>query len=229
MDRPAAPLPPDPAPAGVPQAQRPARPGPKPLFPGRRGWGSAPPTPARHGPARPGPARLTQRAAMRVLHHPRQNNSDCWSLPSPAELCAREGPARAGKSAPGRRGGRAVGVGNWKRAGGWNPGPGAGAPGRVPVAPGQQSWNPERLSALQASPGLGCNPNHKTTGQQKNAFHLQGLRKVLDFGGGGGGRKRGRLLGPLPHIPGPCHWPDPPRAQSEKYEPRAIKLFIEPF
>ena len=61
---------------------------------------SAPPASAR--------PQLTQRAAMRALHHPRQNNSDRHSLPSPAELCACKGPVWATKSLVERPGGCAL-------------------------------------------------------------------------------------------------------------------------
>lgn len=95
------------------------------------GWmGPRPPTPARPG--------LTQRAAMRVLHHPRQNNSDRQSLLSPAELRACRGPPWATEILLRKPGGCAVGVRNWTRTGGWNPSPGAGGPGRVPSGPRAQ-------------------------------------------------------------------------------------------
>lgn len=113
----------------APTRPGPAAPGAGPGGGGRRaacsgGMGrSAPPASAR--------PQLTQRAAMRALHHPRQNNSDRHSLPSPAELCACKGPVWATKILVERPGGCALGIGNSKRTGGWNPSPGARGPGRA--------------------------------------------------------------------------------------------------
>lgn len=86
--------------------------------------GSAPPTHAR--------PRLTQLPAMRALLHPRQNNSDLQSLPSPAELCACKWPAWATKISVESLRECARGVGNSGRGPAVGiPDLGAGGPGRA--------------------------------------------------------------------------------------------------
>lgn len=74
----------------------------------------------------------------------------------------------------------------------------------------------------------------RTRGAIEKLLSLRRPRALGLFFGGEGGRvaEEGRSEGPpLVHIPafsGLRHWSDPPRAQSEKYVPRAVKLFIEP-
>lgn len=160
---------------------------------------------------------------MRALHHPRQNNSDRQSLPSPAEPCAGEGPAWAAEVSVERQGEGATGVGNR------NASPGTeGLEGFFPP-PGQKCWNPKRLCARpRQSPSLGLNTNQEENKRAiENCSHPQAFSRSLPLGGRKMGGYRGRSPAFLPSR-GPCHWSDPPRAQSEKYVPRAIKLFIEP-
>lgn len=150
---------------------------------GGRMDGSAPPTPARPG--------LTQRAAMRVLHHPRQNNSDRQSLLSPAELRACRGPPWATEILLRKPGGCAVGVRNWTRTGGWNPSPGAGGPGRVPSGPRAQvlEFQKPLCACLTILSQSGLKPSSQDNKRAiEKCFPSAGLREVLDFGGAAEGR-----------------------------------------
>lgn len=170
------PLPPRATPRIRGSTGRPHPPTPTPTVrfrPGGRGgwsWG---------GGGWAGPPPLTQRAAMRALHHPRQNNSDRQSLPSPAELCAGEGPAWAAEISVERQGEGATGVGNR------NPSPGMeGLEGFFPP-PGQKCWNPKRLCARpRQSPSLGLNTNQEENKRAiENCFHPQAFSRSLPLGG----------------------------------------------
>lgn len=207
----------------APRARRPARPPLSPPArpdlprPGREKGlgggemdGSAPPTHAR--------PRLTQRPAMRALLHPRQNNSDLQSLPSPAELCACKWPPWATKisveSLRGRQGSGQLG----NSTGGWNSRPG-----------GRRAWQSSCACLTVASqPALKPSSRREQEGYRKMLSICRPSRGPCLFGGRKRGGSRGRSSTFLP-SPVPGSWPDPPRAQSEKYVPRAIKLSIEPF
>ena len=69
----------------------------------------------------------------------------------------------------------------------------------------------------------------KERGHRKTAFPPQISSSWPFFGGvAEEGRSEGPPLVHIPAFSGLRYWSDPPRAQSEKYVPRAVKLFIEP-